>query len=504
MKARIWTFVLLALMASASALAVAIPSAGAPETVQTNVAVQRLFDRAQMLFNSDDPEGAIREATVLVEQFATSELVDEALLLIANSQVALDNEAAAREAAERIGNTHPRTASAAAATVIVARYDIDASTSMAALRKVREELSRLPVLFDAATFPRLEARSAAMVLSGEISLRLLEIDVAESEYAAAMEPGISGEWLARAQVGLGTALLRSGEWVAAATLLQRGAADVPIARTLLSLIHRHRLGPAENAWQQSRILANVGGRLDKPTGLGASPEGELLIVDEGVPFAAQLRADGNVAARQNPLSGAMKPWFGPDGVAYVAMRRAILAPFSRDRQTFTTNEAGRTDEVDNIVSAAHGPLGGILVAHDGGDKLSRFDASGSYVSSPLGSRRFKIVDLDVDTQGRFLLLDQRNKSVLALDTDQALETLVTVPRWRRPEALAVDALGNFYVLDRNEKRIDAYSSDGTSLAQLGPSLPGGHRLDDPRDLAVDGAGNIYLADRGGSVVVILE
>ena len=186
------------------------------------------------------------------------------------------------------------------------------------------------------------------------------------------------------------------------------------------------------------------------------------------------------------------------------MRRAILSPFTHQRQTFTTREGNRPEEVDQIVAAAHGPLGSILVAYDDGDKLSRFDVNGAYMSTPLGSQRFKIVDIDVDNQGRFLLLDRRNKSVLALDGSGGVETLVTVSEWRRPAALAVDELDNFYVLDRDDKRIDVFSSEGARLARLGPGLPGGRRLDDPRDLAVDGSGRINVADRGSSVVVILE
>ncbi len=493
-------FVVLALMATTCVAA--SPGANAHGVGQEDAAAQRLLDRAHMLL-AEDADGAIREATVLVEQFPASELVDDALLLIAEGHATLGNDTAARATAAGIVSTHPRTASAASATVIVARYDIDAATSIAQLRAIREELSRLPILFDSVTFPRLEARAAAMVLSGDISLRLLEVDVAEGEYAAAMEPGVSGVWLARAYAGLGIALLRGGEWQAAASLLQRGATE-PVARTLLSLIHRHRLGATQTAWQRSRTLVSAGGRLDEPVGVGTSDEGDLLVVDEGVPFGARMRADGSVAQRQSPLAGATKPWFGPAGVAYVVVRKAILAPFTRQRRTFTTLEGGRPEEVDDVVAAAHGPLGDLLVAHDDGDKLSRFDTSGAYVSMPLGSRRYKIVDIDIDHQGRFLLLDRRNKSVLALDAAGRVGTIVEVSDWRRPEALAIDALGNFYVLDRDQKRIDVYSSEGQRLARLGTSFPGGRQMDDPRDLAVDGSGRIYIADRGSSVVVILE
>lgn len=468
------------------------------------MAARRLLDRARRLLQADDAAGAIREATVLLQQFPASGLAVEAQLLVANGHVALGDDAAARQAAEDLLSAYPRAVGAAAASIIVARFDIDAATSLGDFRAVRERLSRLPVLFDAVTYPRLEARAAAMVLSGEISLRLRENDAAEGEFAAALEPGISSALRARAHVGLGTALLRGGEWEAAAMLLQSSATEVPEARTALSLIHRHRLKGIAAAWESSRTLASAGRRLDNPVGIAASNSGELVVVDEGERFAARLRADGSVAARRNPLRDAARPWFGADGTAFVTMKQSILAPFTQVRQTFTTRQGGQPKAVQNIVAAAHGPLGGVVIAHDNGDRVSRFDAEGVFVGLPLGDRRMEIVDVVVDVWGRFLLLDKRGKSVVAVDAEGQVETVVTVSGWRRPEALAVDALGNFYVLDRDAKLIDVYSNQGTHLTRLGPTVAGGGSLDDPRDIAVDGSGRIYIADRGRSAIVVLE
>ena len=76
--------------------------------------------------------------------------------------------------------------------------------------------------------------------------------------------------------------------------------------------------------------------------------------------------------------------------------------------------------------------------------------------------------------------------------------------WRRPEALTIDALGNVYVLDRDEKTIDVFDPDGTLLLTYGPELPDGTRLSGPRDLAVDDEGRLYVVDRDLDAVFILE
>ena len=87
---------------------------------------------------------------------------------------------------------------------------------------------------------------------------------------------------------------------------------------------------------------------------------------------------------------------------------------------------------------------------------------------------------------------------------------ILVGRWRRAQALDIDELGNLYILDRDANEIHVYSQTGQPLLVsgqplvLGPQLPGGVVLRDPRDLAVDGTGRLYIADRGADTIVVLE
>ncbi len=76
--------------------------------------------------------------------------------------------------------------------------------------------------------------------------------------------------------------------------------------------------------------------------------------------------------------------------------------------------------------------------------------------------------------------------------------------WRRPEALALDELGNLYVLDRDAKMVKVFNPAGQQLWEIGPTLPGGIELRSPRDIAVDGTGRLYIADRELKAVLVLE
>ena len=102
------------------------------------------------------------------------------------------------------------------------------------------------------------------------------------------------------------------------------------------------------------------------------------------------------------------------------------------------------------------------------------------------------------------MIEKRQREVMVFAADGALCGGFAMETWREPYAVAADALGFIYVLDRGNKRIDVFDPDGGILWSLGPVLPGGVELDDPRDIAVDGSGRILVADRGLSVLLVIE
>lgn len=60
--------------------------------------------------------------------------------------------------------------------------------------------------------------------------------------------------------------------------------------------------------------------------------------------------------------------------------------------------------------------------------------------------------------------------------------------------LAVDASGNVYVVESQNHRIQKFSSDGTYLAKWGSNGSGNGQFSFPQGIAVDAAGNVYVAD----------
>jgi sugar lactone lactonase YvrE len=66
--------------------------------------------------------------------------------------------------------------------------------------------------------------------------------------------------------------------------------------------------------------------------------------------------------------------------------------------------------------------------------------------------------------------------------------------------LAIDSAGNVYVLDSFNRRVQAFSSDGTFLGKWGTEAITGTAAEgqfkNPSGIAVDGAGNVYVSDGG--------
>jgi sugar lactone lactonase YvrE len=128
-------------------------------------------------------------------------------------------------------------------------------------------------------------------------------------------------------------------------------------------------------------------------------------------------------------------------------------------------------------------------------------------------------DVAVDAAGNVYIADRNDQRVRKVNTAGTITTFAgggnpvppdigdggpaTSARLAAPNAVAVDALGNVYIADRDHMRIRKVDTSGiiTTVAGDGTQGSGGDggpatsaQLRFPRGLAVDGAGNVYIAD----------
>jgi hypothetical protein len=393
----------------------------------------------------------------------------------------------------------------------------DEAESLFAAGEADAALNMLDALadeFPRARYPTSPWRAAATARAGEIALALGRSDVAAARFVAVVDGEEPSLWTARAALGLATTLMWDRQWAAAATLLQEivdtdradgpGADPVAAGRAAARLTLLHRLwlrgAAGEQPWQRSGRYA-TGTTLARPIGVAAGTDG-VLVTDEDLDAAVFVDAQGNAATFA--VADAEKPWWSNRGDAYVAARSVVSAPMRVESIPFAFADGGRRRAVDDIRAGAGTPTGAWLLIDNGSRSVMKFDAAGDFERTLDVGPDGRPVDVAVGPRGRIFVVEERGREVLVLDAAGNLSGGFAVDGWRRPSAVATDSLGHVYVLDRDLKRVDVFDPDGGIRWSLGPVLPGGVELDDPRDVAVDPSGRILIADRGLSAVVVIE
>jgi len=504
----------LLLTAGLIGLLAAPASGGSPgQSVSDEAEARRLYGFALSLIASGETEAGANELRLVVEQYGDSGLADDAQLGLVQLHMHAGNRAAATAAAEALVASFPGSDSAAGGDVLLAELRRDSALDVEDLAALRVAVLRTATLYARDAFPELPWRAAANVVAGELTLELGDATAAAGYFGLALHDAVLPEWEQRARIGLARALLVSDEWQAAAHILQPVAAAVEgggraaqMAHQLMGLIHRARVRTLDgaSAWIAGRTILSAGSAFDRPTGVAASMFGDVFVADEGVPFVVGFDAAEALQWQQKPMNSRGHPWFDRDGTAFFPTEASVIEPATRARHTFVLRVRDKDEPVENIVAGARGMFGEWILVHDKGELVSVFDREHRFIRAQAPPGSDQITDVAVDGQGRIYLLDRRGSRVFRYSSAGKALGIAARGEWRRAEALAVDGLGGIYVLDRDAKRVEVFDAQGRSVAQLGPQLPGGITLEDPRDVAVDAGGRLFIADRRLQAVVVLE
>lgn len=382
------------------------------------------------------------------------------------------------------------------------------------LQQARERFEAIIGDYPEADYPDLVWRSAARVRLADLRWRSGAESMAGVGYVEVLDSEPASEWTARAQLGLAAVTLARGDWTAAADLLQRivvatqtgDPAGDPMATeealrrlTLLDRFHVRALDGTP-PWTESGVLVVRGLQLDEPIGVAAGSEGQLLVIDEGIPAVVLVDAERSRADRL-AYNDHARPWWGSDGLPYLPTRRAGVIALGGSRVGFLANEDGRAVPLKELEAGVRTGAGRWYLLDGDPPRVLRFGAEGDF-QGLVTARHEEPVDVAIDPRGRLHVLDRGSGTVVRFELDGRREGVVARGTWRRAEAIEVDSLGNVYVLDRDARIVDVFDPQGQRVYRLGPTLPGGVQLRGPRDLAVDGAGHVYIADRNGSAIVV--
>jgi tetratricopeptide (TPR) repeat protein len=493
-RAALWV----ALLAIAGPAVTVVDAQGEAEAV-------RLLAEADALAAAGEDGAAAGAFEALAAQWPESEAAGEALVRAARLRLARGEPTEATADAQQVVEKEPRSPRAAAAQLILAEVAWAGAAGPETGEEALVAFQRVWALFPETSYPDLEWRSAARVRAGELEAALERPDRALAAYLDVIEREPPSAWRVRAHRLLAEVLFDGGAWEAAVESLQEAIADAgrldgaparaegEAAARRLAAMDRLVLRPLAglSPWTSASSVAGLGAA--RPQGIAVSDDGLLVVADGGADTALVQLADGtvrrmNLRGMQRPAWSAGRAWVPSDGgfVTSGQVPRLLRG----------------ASEPKILVAAAAVPFGWAMATAK--PDLVLLASNELRVQRTLDlPERCEPIDVAADGHGRIMVLDGKSHRIVVFDSAAAPARSILAGKLDRPQALAIGPLGHLFVLDR-AGRVTVADRTGEVLATVGPALPDGPTLTDPRDLAVDGAGRLFVSDAKLGAVLVLE
>jgi streptogramin lyase len=237
----------------------------------------------------------------------------------------------------------------------------------------------------------------------------------------------------------------------------------------------------------------------------------LLVALAALAFPAAASADLTLVAQWGSAGTGNGQFQVPNGVAVDAAGNVYAADQNNDRvEKFDSNGVfqlafGGPGQLNGPSQVKIDPQGNVLVNDTGNYRIRRYSPTGvllqtigAFGTGP-GQFNGNPRGLGVDAAGNVYVLDAGDGGVVSrFGPDGAFQTswgaVGSGPgQWNNPHGLGVAPGGSVFVGDTNNRRIDAFDSNGAFLRLFGDaSGPGA--IGSPADLAVDGDGSVWVAD----------
>ena len=180
----------------------------------------------------------------------------------------------------------------------------------------------------------------------------------------------------------------------------------------------------------------------------------------------------------------------PRGIAVNSLGEVYVANYSGHRiQKFTSNgtfvsqwgsPGGGKAGLQSPAYVAIDKVGDVYVSDSGNRRIVKYNSNGSFISTwgwgvRNGTAEFQIC--------RF-----------SDPTCQAGIVGANDGQFNDPQGLAVDSIGNIYVVETGNIRVQKFDPSLPFVLKWGTSGTGDGEFDHPRGAAVDSSGNVYVAD----------
>ena len=159
--------------------------------------------------------------------------------------------------------------------------------------------------------------------------------------------------------------------------------------------------------------------------------------------------------------------------------------------------------LDWPLDASAGPDGNIYVADTFNDRIVKYTAEGSYISSwggfGTGDGQFdKPRSVATDSAGNVYVVDYADRVQKFTSSGVFLSTWGSIGsgpgQFNNPEGIAVSNLDEVYVADTLNRRVQRFTSGGSFIGQWGGPGPGDGQFEEPHGIATDNFDRVYVTD----------
>ena len=425
---------------------------------------RRTLESGIAFYRSGDFRQALQDFQTVISGFPDSEWVDEALLYTARYRYEVEGDLeGARGELQQVVREHAQSNSTPRAYHYLGYILFDSRLSVEHVRDGLANLERVVRLF-----PESEVAADALLLAGRVHIFLGEHDGALDKLQKILMEFPESLLCAEAQFLAGDAYMQMDDVPQAMVEFQQVRnrfPDSPLAEraldrlTLLYRLHFSRQAGPEQYRRDLSFALRVSQRLDDPVYLVAGGDGKLYLADRGLNQVLEFDTSG----RQ---------------VAGVSVRRPEMVKIGPG------GEGGRF-VLANRQLWRGGPAAAIIGSGENAERLTSIRA------------------FCIGPRGHLYLWDDRSNQIHRFTADLAYDGLFRNDTYRDVRDMAVDSLGNVYVLEGRDRRIKVYDPAGRPLRTVGPRI-GGFELRDPRYVAIDEADNLYVLDRRLNSVVVVD
>jgi DNA-binding beta-propeller fold protein YncE len=254
-------------------------------------------------------------------------------------------------------------------------------------------------------------------------------------------------------------------------------------------------------WELPRTSAEV----SSPNAIAATADGKLYVTDVTNNRVLIYTLSGTLISSWGVPLLPTGIAVAPSGTTYVVAGGGLHA-YSATGALLLTIGTGTLVGPREVVFT---PDEELLVTDRSAGLLQRFSADGAHLGSLGAGILGEPIDVAVDQDGSLYVSDESSglNCVWKLSPSGAL-----LERWGGPGAdpgqfngpagVCIDVLGNVFVGDHNNGRIERFSKAGALLGVWSYASPGGTTLGVPLDVAADQFGQLYVSDPAGGRILV--